>query len=170
MKTLAEDILQLCFEEVKTGDRVKYTSYALQKERDAYLNQGEPKKKALFKDAHDKKAARRGTVTSQDANGHTVKWDDGGVGSVLPYMIEPEKNERLYRMREPSGALGPIRDDEKEQEMKDKKDDDKRNLLKTPLKHLSKHVTRSGAGRATASGVLNLAGKSSQGATHGGRK
>jgi len=73
---------------LQIGDRVRHSGYALQSSRDWWLQQGEPRRKQLAKDAYDKLVAERGTVSAILHNGFEIKWDNGSVSRCLSCRVE----------------------------------------------------------------------------------
>jgi hypothetical protein len=71
-----------------TGDRVRYSGYALQAPRDYWLSLGDYRRKSAAKAAYDAQVALRGTVLETDGQSVRVRWDNGSESQCLTYRVE----------------------------------------------------------------------------------
>lgn len=100
------------------GGRVQPSGYSLEGDRQYWLSRGRHADKVAAREAYDRKAARRGTVTKLRpmpgaAPSVCVQWDDGTRSECLDYMIDPATDSPAptgpQDVRLP-GDVGAVRD------------------------------------------------------------
>lgn len=75
---------------MKVGQRVKWSEYVIRGKRDYWLRQGSYTLKSAARRYLDEAIAARGTIINASANGYTVRMDgETGTHSVLENLVEP---------------------------------------------------------------------------------
>lgn len=89
--------------QIKVGNKVKQSDYALRSKRDDWLSQGDYTRKNAAKTAYDRAAAERGVVVEilptdfsrGVAAGLRVQWESGVESRCLPGMVEVVKGDEM---------------------------------------------------------------------------
>lgn len=70
-----------------TGDRIRYSCYALRSLRDGYLEEGDPARKETKRGWYDAKRAELGTVIAVREYGYEIQWDNGSISQTAGNLV-----------------------------------------------------------------------------------
>lgn len=70
-----------------TGDRIRYSCYALRPLRDGYLEEGNPSRKETKRGWYETKRAELGTVIAVREYGYEIQWDNGSTSQTAGNLV-----------------------------------------------------------------------------------